>query len=58
MNNVTFTYPKAIRLKRAYQQALEHNRPQFTFEGHDYLCDYVRYLLEYLEAEFGKTIGE
>lgn len=54
--NVTFTYTKAQRLKRAYQDALSHNQTRFTFEGRDYLTDYVRYLLEYLEGEFGKPI--
>lgn len=56
--NISFTYPKAVRLQRAYRQALEDNQPQFTFEGHEYLCDYVRYLLDYLADLFGKPIGE
>lgn len=55
---VNFTWPKAVRLKRAYQEARDNNQPIFDFEGQRYLADYVYYLLEHLENEFGKPIGE
>ena len=47
---VTFDLPKIVRLRTAYEQAVREGKEQFTFEGHDYVTDYAKYLLEYLKG--------
>lgn len=43
------------RFKRAYNQAVKDNADVFTFEGNAFVRDYAKYLIEYIEGEFGKT---
>lgn len=52
--NITFTAQKTRELRKAYNRALHTNQNQFAFEGREVLVDYAKYLLEYLESEFGK----
>lgn len=48
--NVTFDRPKLERLKAAIAAAQAAGLDQFTFEGHDYMVGYAKYLAEYLEG--------
>lgn len=43
-----FDRPKYERLKARYAQAVAAHEEVFTFEGHDYLTSYAKYLIEYL----------
>ena len=36
------------RLEAAYNEAVEKNEEMFSFQGHDVLVAYAKYLLEYL----------
>jgi len=49
-----FTKAKLIKLKRAYQNAVNQKKLQFDFEGQALLVPYAKYLIEYLEMKFGK----
>jgi hypothetical protein len=49
-NKVEFDRPKLERLKKAIKAAEIAGADTFTFEGHDYLVSYARYLVEYLES--------
>lgn len=48
-----FTFEKFAKLKRTYRKAVDENKTQFTFEGHELLVSYAKYLIEYLETRFG-----
>lgn len=43
-----------LRFKRAYNVAVKSGWDKFTFEGHDYLTSYAKYLVEYMEGKFKK----
>lgn len=38
------------RLKVAYKQAVDAGQDQFTFDGHEFVVGYAKYLIEYLEG--------
>ena len=42
-------------LRRAYGQATMRKAETFDFEGHEYLVNFVKYLLQFLEGEFRGT---
>lgn len=44
----------AKRLKKRYQQAVENGEKDFTFEGNEFVTNFAKYLLEYLESRLGK----
>jgi hypothetical protein len=46
---VLFDGPRLGRLKRAYEKAKLEKQETFVFEDHEYLVDYAKYLIEYLE---------
>lgn len=48
--NVSFSRPKLARFKVAYARAVKENKADFTFDGHDYLVGYAKYLIQYLEG--------
>jgi len=48
-----FTKAKLIKLKRAYTNAVKDKKDIFTFEGAELVTGYAKYLIEYLEMEFG-----
>lgn len=50
---IVFDIPKRDRLRKAYSDAVEQKLDQFTFEGHEYVTGYAKYLLEYLDMQFG-----
>lgn len=38
------------RFKTAYEAALKEEGDTFRFDGHEFLKDYAKYLIEYLES--------
>lgn len=48
-------WTKAMReqLRKAYQQAVDNNKEEFTFEGNQYDTFYAKYLLEYMDMKMG-----
>ena len=50
---IQFTMDKLDRLIERYDLAVENGEEQFEFEGHDFLTDYAKYLIQYLRGEFG-----
>jgi predicted GTPase len=48
----TFDRPMVDRLRIAYETAKKEKADSFIFEGNEYLTDYARYLLEYLDRKF------
>jgi hypothetical protein len=49
---MTFTLDTYQRLKVAYNKARQNNLEVFTFDNHDLLTDYAKYLIEYLTPGF------
>ena len=43
------------RFKRVYKRTLLAQRQSFTFEGHDVLCSYAKYVIQYIETELKKN---
>lgn len=50
-DTVTFDRAKLRRLKNAYRAAMTRGEQQFTFEDHELLVTYAKYLIEHLERE-------
>jgi len=44
-----------LRLRRRYERAVREQAESFTFEGHELLTSYAKYLLEYLATQFGSA---
>ncbi len=53
MKTLNFTRLKLAQLKAQYDKARMEGHEQFEFEGHEILVAYAKYLIEYLESEFG-----
>lgn len=51
--DIEFDYAKYQRLRKAYDTAVAEYKDQFTFEGHELVTAYAKYLLEYLGNQFG-----
>lgn len=49
---VEYTPEKRDRLRKAYDKARSYGHGTFSFDGHTYLTDYAKYLLEYLDDQF------
>jgi hypothetical protein len=49
---VEFDREKTERLREAYIAAVESDAEQFTFDGHEFLTRYAKYMLEFLDAKF------
>lgn len=56
MKHIEFDKEKLKRLKHVYEKAIELQQDSFWFEGNEYLTSYAKYLIEYLETKFKKTI--
>jgi hypothetical protein len=50
-DTINFTYDKYEKFKKAYKQAIEDNKTDFFFEGHQFLTSYGKYLLEHLDKK-------
>lgn len=53
--NMEFDIATRERLRKAYQAAVDAKQEVFTFEGHDLVTAYAKYLLEYLDDVLGKA---
>ena len=51
---MTFTFDTYKRFKDQYKMAVEKKLNQFKFDGHDFLTDYAKYVLQYLKPKFEK----
>lgn len=54
MEQITYTLRSAKALKEAYKDAVKYQKDSFVFEGREYVRDYAKYLLQFLETKFGK----
>ena len=41
-----------VRLEKEYNDAVKNNVSVFIFDGHEFLTDYAKYLIEYLKPNF------
>jgi hypothetical protein len=48
---IDFDRAKLVSLKRAYHRAKLEEKETFVFEGKDFLVDFAKYLIEYLEKQ-------
>jgi hypothetical protein len=48
-----FDEGRYIALRREYNAAIKKKAVMFEFEGHEYLVEFVKYLLEFLRSQFG-----
>lgn len=51
---MTFTLDTYLRFKAQYLKAVSNHQTQFTFDGHEFLTEYAKYLLQYLKPKFEK----
>lgn len=54
-NSVEFTPEKRERLREAYKTAQEGGDDVFTFEDNEYVTNYAKYLIEYLDMKLVTT---
>ena len=59
MNNnprktIDWTLPMLRRFKKAYGRAVADKKDSFVFDGNEFVTDYAKYLIEYLDKEFAK----
>lgn len=47
-----FTIEVYDRLKVEYDKARQNNLDTFTFDGHELLTDYAKYLIQFLQTKF------
>ncbi len=52
-DRVNFDREKLVRFKKAYAAAVRTGNQQFTFEGREVVVGYAKYMIEYLEMQFG-----
>ncbi len=50
MSSINFTREKVQQLQAAYDKCVAEGKEQFTFEGHEILTAYAKYLLMYLKG--------
>jgi hypothetical protein len=50
---INFTPDKLTQLRAKYDKARMQGHDQFKFEGETILVAYAKYLIEYLEMQFG-----
>lgn len=52
---INFTPEMGRRLKRTYEEAkrVKKGNETFVFDGNEYVLDYAKYLIEYLEMQWG-----
>lgn len=53
MKQITLTRQDAIDLKRAYLIAKERNQEVFIWRGNEFVLQYAKYLILYLESQMG-----
>jgi hypothetical protein len=53
--HIKFDRPKLVRFKRAYKAAIIKEEETFVFEEHEFLVDYARYLIEWMEIQLRRN---
>lgn len=51
-NKITYTKESVERLRGRYREAVACGENEFVFDGKEYVTDYAKYMLEYLEGVF------
>lgn len=54
MRTINFDREKRDALRKAWRAAVDQDKDEFMFEGHLFLTDYAKYVLEYLDSKLGK----
>jgi len=54
ITDMTFTIDTYTRFKLQYLKASNNKKEKFTFDGHEFLTEYAKYLLMYLKPKFEK----
>jgi len=52
---ITWDIHKLAQFKVARDNAIKAGKDVFSFEGHEVLVSYAKYLIEYLDAYFKRT---
>ncbi len=52
VDQVTWTPDMLREFKRTYSKAVKDKVLVFTYRGHQFIPDYAKYLIEYLESQF------
>lgn len=52
MNTIKFDFQKFLKLKKAYQTAKDNGLDTFSFNGNNFVLDYAKYMIQYLETKF------
>lgn len=55
MKTIQWNKPMLERFRKEYQRAVENNQEVFTFDGNEFLPDYAKYLIQYLDSQFGDS---
>lgn len=50
---IVWTKPMLERLRKAYQKAVADKADTFVFDGNEFVVDYAKYLIQYLDSQFG-----
>ena len=56
MNTINFTREKVQQLQAMYDKCVAEGKEQFTFEGHEILTAYAKYLLMHLKGQFDERL--
>lgn len=51
-DTIHFTQDKYDRFIKEYNKAIEDNKNDFLFEGHQFLTSYAKYLIEYYDKTY------
>jgi len=51
-DKIDFTPAKLAELKKVYDKTVLAGKDRFTFEGHEVLVSYAKYLIEFLDRKF------
>ncbi len=51
MDTVEFTEDTFTKFKKAYNAAKAENKSEFSFQGHFWLVEYAKYVIEHIERE-------
>jgi hypothetical protein len=49
---IEFNQASLKSVKKAYAKAVEDGKDQFTWGGHEFVTNYAKYMIEYLEGQF------
>lgn len=49
---ITWTRASLARLKKAHAKAVKAGKTEFTFDGHEFVVGYTKYLIQYLDEAY------